>query len=71
MFKSFADVPFDDLPEIEEFRAHALQVTETISVAVSSLDDLETLAMVLKDLGQAHTPQGLQDVHFDVSSQLS
>ena len=67
MFKSFADAPFDSLPEIEEFRAHALQVTETISVAVSSLDDLETLAMVLKDLGQAHTPQGLKDVHFDVS----
>ena len=67
MFKSFADAPFDELPEIEEFRSHALQVTETISVAISSLDDLETLALVLKDLGQAHSPQGLQDAHFDVS----
>lgn len=67
MFKSFAEVPFDQLPENDDFRAHALQVTETISLAVSTLEDLETLEMVLKDLGAAHGQQGLQDAHFDVS----
>lgn len=67
MFKKFIDVPFEDLPENEHFRAHALQVTETISLAVSSLDDIEGLIEVLKGLGAAHSSHGLNDTYFDVS----
>ncbi len=67
MFKSFCDVPIADLPENEDFCAHGLQVTETISLAISSLNDLDTLMLVLKDLGVAHGTHGLKDAHFDVS----
>ena len=67
MFKKFIDVPFEELPENEHFRGHALQVTETISLAVSTLDDMETLIGVLKDLGAAHSTHGLNDEYFDVS----
>ena len=68
MFKSFADLPFEKLPENEDFCAHALQVTEAISLAISTLDNPETLYLILKDLGNAHVPQGLTTDHFDVSS---
>lgn len=68
MFKSFCDVPFEQLPENEDFRAHGLQVTEAISLAVSTLDDLETLELILKDLGAAHVNYGLDDSYFDVSN---
>ena len=71
LFKSFRDLPFEQLPENEDFRSHALQVTETISLAVSSLDDIEGLLLVLKDLGGAHSSYGLQDAHFDVSHFVS
>jgi hypothetical protein len=67
MFKKFIDVPSEDLPENEHFCSHALQVTETISLAVSSLDDIEGLIGVLKDLGAAHSSHGLNDEYFDVS----
>ena len=67
MFKSFNDVPFEELPSNEDFCAHALHVTETISLAVSSLDDMDSLVDVLKDLGGSHSSHGLQDAHFDVS----
>lgn len=67
MFKSFKDLPLDELPENEDFRAHALQVTEAISLAVSTLDDLEALSGILKELGEAHSAHNLKDAHFDVS----
>lgn len=67
MFKKFQTVPFKDLPENEHFRGHALQVTESIALAVSSLDDMEGLICVLKDLGAAHSTHGLNDTYFDVS----
>lgn len=66
MFKSFKDTPFEELPENEDFRSHALQVTETISLAISAMEDMESLADVLKDLGGGHSTHGLQDAHFDV-----
>lgn len=36
-------------------------------MAVSSLDDIEGLIDVLKDLGAAHSSHGLNDTYFDVS----
>lgn len=67
MFKSFKDVPFEDLPDNEDFRAHGLRVTESISLAVATLDDQETLTLMLKDLGAAHHGIGLNQSYFDVS----
>ena len=67
MFKKFRTVPFEELPDNEHFRGHALQVTESIALAVSSLDDMEGLVLVLKDLGAAHSTVGLNQDYFDVS----
>lgn len=66
MFAKFRTVPFKDLPENENFRSHALQVTEAIALGVSSLNDIESLSVILKDLGAAHSSHGLKDEHFDV-----
>ena len=57
----------DELENNEDFRAHALQVTEAVSLAVSFLQDIPGLFSVLKDLGSVHTVYGIQDAHFDVS----
>ena len=67
LFPKFRDIPSDMLKDNEDFRAHALNVTETVDLAVSSLDDLPSLYDVLKDLGCVHWVHGIQDPHFDVS----
>ena len=66
LFPNFRDVPMEQLENDECFRAHALQVTEAVSLAVSALDDLPSLVLVLKDLGAAHSAHGIQGPHFDV-----
>lgn len=67
MFKKFADVPFDKLPEDENLQSHGLQVMETVALAVSSLNDPADLVEVLRELGGSHGPHNLQKAHFDVS----
>lgn len=67
MFKKFCDVPFEELPDNEHFCSHGLHVTESISLAVSAINDVEFLESVLKDLGAAHSTHGLNDSYFDVS----
>lgn len=67
MFKKFCDKPYEELPEDEHMQSHALQVMETVALAVSSLNDMEELLVVLRELGGAHGSQGLQQAHFDVS----
>lgn len=69
MFTKMKDVTFNELEEDEVFRSHSLQVMETISIAISSLDDVKELTSVLQDLGTAHGPQGLKDAHFDLVGQ--
>ena len=56
-----------EIEENEHFRAHALQVTESVSLAVTTLDDMDELVGILKQLGAAHSPHGLQNAHYDVS----
>ena len=56
----------EEIEENEHFRAHALQVTESVSLAVSTLDDMDDLVSILKQLGAAHSPHGLQNAHYDV-----
>ena len=67
MFKKFSDVPQQDVEENEHFRSHALQVTESLSLAVATLEDMDSVVMLLKDLGGAHTSHNLQTSHFEVS----
>lgn len=67
MFKNFKEVTIEEVEENEHFRAHALQVTESVSLAVATLDDMDDLVGILKQLGAAHSPHGLQNAHYDVS----
>lgn len=67
LFPKFQDIPQEELKDSEPFRAHALNVTEAVDLAVSTLCDLPSLYLILKDLGSVHCGQGLQDPHFDVS----
>ena len=67
LFPKFRDLPKDEMYSSEPFRAHALNVTEAVDMAVSSLEDIPGLVSVLKDLGSVHCPFGIQDAHFDVS----
>ena len=67
LFKKFSEATVEELEENEHFRAHALQVTESVSLAVSTMDDMDELVSILKQLGAAHSPHGLQNAHYDVS----
>lgn len=67
IFTDFSDVPFEELPDNESFCAHALQVADAIGMVVWSLNDLDGLVVVLKDLGAAHCNHTLKEEHFDVS----
>ena len=67
LFSKLRDLPKDEMYSSEPFRAHALNVTQAVDMAVSSLDDIPGLLSVLKDLGSVHCPYGIQDAHFDVS----
>lgn len=68
MFKKFSDVPYEELSENENLQSHALQVMETVSLAVSLLEDTEELVSALKQIGGSHGSHDLQQAHFDVSS---
>ena len=39
---------------------------EAIGLALSFLDDVDTLVGVLEDLGAMHVVHGIQDAHFEV-----
>ena len=67
MFKNFSEVSAEEMVENEHFRGHALQVTEAVSLAVSTLDDMDALVLILKDLGSVHSSHSLQNKHFEVS----
>lgn len=69
LFKNFSEVTMEEIEENEHFRHHALQVTESVSLAVATLDDMDDLVGILKSLGAAHSPHGLQNAHYDVSYQ--
>lgn len=68
MFKKFNEVPYEKLPEDENLQGHALQVMETVSLAVSMLDDYDELVSALRQVGGSHGTHDLQQAHFDVSS---
>lgn len=53
----------------QAFKKHALNVMNTIDVAIQSLDDLDSLVPVLKGLGVKHAKMwGIKDRHYDLVS---
>lgn len=67
LFPKFRDVPIEELENNEDYRSHALQVVEAVGLAISFLDELGELEVVLGDLGSVHCNNMLKDEHFDVS----
>ncbi|GMH99379.1 hypothetical protein TrST_g8947 [Triparma strigata] len=48
------------------FLEHAAKVIGAVDLAVKSLDDLETLAPILEDLGKKHVRYGVVTGHYDL-----
>ena len=68
MFTKFNEIPHDQLPKNEHLQSHALQVMETVSLAVSLLDDYDELVSALRQVGGSHGTLDLKQAQFDVSS---
>jgi len=47
-----------------DMRAQSRKLAVTISMAVASLDRLETLAPALRELGRQHVGYGIEDRHY-------
>ena len=62
---------YDQLREDQDVRAHGKRVMETVGQAVSNLDDLDTVATVLRDLAQRHIGYSVTRQHFAVISHTS
>jgi len=63
-FKAFAKVPLDDLMENQHFQRHALNVMDSISLLVDTLDDPEDLVIQLRAMGVNHKKRKIESVHF-------
>ncbi|ODN02116.1 Globin [Orchesella cincta] len=64
-FRSFANVPFDDLPQNKRFQAHAYTVMNAIDGMVNNLDDPEMLDEMLLRTGVNHGKRKLTGQAFD------
>lgn len=69
LFPKFEKIPPKELEKNEQFQHHALQVVEAVDLAISMLQEVDDLRDVLISLGSIHVSMGLQDVHFDVSTE--
>jgi len=63
-FKSFKDVPKEDLPTNPKFQAHATNVMYAFTSVVDNLDDTECLVEMLIKLGQNHNRHGISRQGF-------
>ena len=54
----------------DRLRAHGTKVMETVGVAVDSLDDLDALVGVIKDLAARHVGYNVTKQHLEVSIPL-
>lgn len=63
---------FEIAPEVQPLFAHidikeqGKKLMMTLSVAVNKLDDLDTLVLVLEDLGRRHVKYGVKDEHYAI-----
>ncbi|CAL8101769.1 unnamed protein product [Orchesella dallaii] len=64
-FRSFANVPFDDLPQNKRFQAHAFTVMNAIDGMVNNLDDPEMLDEMLLRTGINHGKRKLTGEAFE------
>ncbi|XP_048582658.1 neuroglobin-like [Nematostella vectensis] len=62
--------PFGYDPASPGLKTHALGVMDTVEVAVRVLDDQESLALKLVELGQFHKRFGLTNQEFEVTQAI-
>jgi hemoglobin-like flavoprotein len=65
MFKSFANVPLDQLQGNKRLEAHAKAVLYAISQLVDNLDDVELIIEMLKRQARNHKSREVTSVMFD------
>jgi len=59
----------EPLLESEKLKSHGLKVMKTVSVAVSSLNDVPSLLPILEELGRKHVAYGVAKEHYPVVGQ--
>jgi len=64
-FKSFAKVPFEDLPTNKRFLAHAFTVISAVDGMVENIDDPEMLDEMLLKTGINHGKRKINGEAFD------
>ncbi|CAL8148411.1 unnamed protein product [Orchesella dallaii] len=65
LFRGFADVPLDKLPENKRLQAHAFTVLNAINGLVDNLDDPDVLTELLLKTGRNHARRKLRRGDFE------
>ena len=58
-----------DKGESEQVNTHVIAVVETITEAISKLEDTSSLVASLRKLGKSHAARGIQPAHYDIVGQ--
>lgn len=66
MFPFGENLSYSQLVQNPTLRAHGKRVMETIGQAVGSLDDLDILVPILRDLARRHVGYSVTRQHFEV-----
>ena len=67
LFPEFKDVPPSELETTNALYGHAKRVMKAVENAVSALDDAESFAAYLDELGRRHKARALKPTYLDVS----
>ena len=67
LFPEFKDVPPSELEKTNALYGHAKRVMKAVENAVSALDDAESFAAYLDELGRRHKARALKPAYLDVS----
>ena len=67
LFPEFKDVPPSELEKTNALYGHAKRVMKAVENAVSALDDAESFAAYLDELGRRHKARALKPTYLDVS----
>ena len=67
LFPEFKELSLSDIEKTKELHGHAKRVMKALENAVSAMDDAETFAAYLDELGRRHKDRPMKPLHLDVS----
>lgn len=70
-FKSFKDIPLDDLPKNKRFQAHCVNIISAFSKLIEQMCDPELMQANLINLIEKHKNRGQTLEQFEVSEDFS